>query len=424
MKKNHQSKIDQEESIYERCAGIDVHKKMIMVCLRLGRKTEVREFGTLTCELREMAAWLKENDVQMVAMESTGSYWKPLYNVFEQEEIPAMVVNAGHMKSVPGRKTDVKDAEWIAKLLSQGLLKASFIPDREQREFRELTRFRKSQIEERARTLNRLQKMLEGANIKLSSWVSDIDGKSATRLLELIIDKEEITAQEVLKLRHFNMKASGEELFKSLEGIVTPVQRELFSHIMNVIKEQTAQIEKTESLIFDYMTQSYKEAADAIDAIPGIGTRSAQQIIAEIGIDMSRFPDAAHLCNWAGICPGNNESAKVRKSGKINYANKTLKSTLTQCAQAVKKNKNSFFYAQYQRLVVSRGKNRATIAVAHSLLIAIYHVLSGKAFCDLGADYYNRFNKEKKINSYVKQLSKLGVSVPDDVIRIALEQTA
>jgi transposase len=424
MAKNHPPKIDQEEIIYERCAGIDVHKKMIMVCLRIGRKTQIKEFGTLTCELREMAAWLKENDVQMVAMESTGSYWKPLYNIFEQEGIPAMVVNAGHMKSVPGRKTDVKDAEWIAKLLSQGLLKASFIPNREQREFRELTRFRKSQLEERARTLNRLQKMLEGANIKLSSWVSDINGKSATQFLELIIDQEEFTAQEVERLRHFNMKASTDELYKSLEGIVTPIQRELFTHIMNVIKEQTAQIEKTESLILGYMTRPYQEAVDAIDVIPGIGQISAQQIIAEIGIDMSRFPSAAHLCNWAGICPGNNESASKRKSGKTNYANKTLKSTLTQCAQAAKKNKDSFFYAQYQRLVVRRGKNRATLAVAHSLLIGIYHVLSGKAFCDLGADYYNRFNKEKKINSYVKQLSKLGVNVPDDVIRAALEQTA
>jgi len=424
MKKSHPSKIDQEEIHYERCAGIDVHKKMIMVCLRIGRKTQVKEYGTLTCELREMTAWLKENEVQMVAMESTGSYWKPLYNVFEQEGIPAMVVNAGHMKTVPGRKTDVKDAEWIAKLLSQGLLKASFIPDREQRELRELTRFRKSQIEERSRTLNRLQKMLEGANIKLSSWVSDIDGKSATQLLELIIGKEEFTAEEIERLRHCNMKSSSDELFKSLEGIVTPIQRELFRHIMNVIKEQTAQIEKTESLIKDYMTESYQEAAVAIDTIPGIGPISAQQIIAEIGIDMSRFPDASHLCNWAGICPGNNKSGTKQKSGKTKYANKTLKSTLTQCAQAVKKNKKSFFHAQYHRLVVRLGKNRATVAVAHSLLIAIYHVLSGKSFCDLGADYYNRFNQEKKIYSYVKQLSKLGVNVPDDVIRSALKKVA
>ena len=332
-----------------------------------------------------------------------------------------MVVNAGHMKSVPGRKTDVKDAEWISKLLSQGLLRPSFIPDREQRELRELTRFRKSQIEERARNLNRLQKMLEGANVKLSSWLSDISGKSATELLELIIGKEDFTMEDVEQCRHVNLKATTEELFDSLEGIITPIQRKMFKHVMKVIRMQTAQIAETEKLISSYMSKAYKAAADAIDTIPGVGRISAQQIIAEIGHDMDRFPSAAHLCNWAGICPGNNESAGKRKSGKTNYANKTLKSTLTQCAQVVKKKKNSFFSAQYQRLVVRRGSNRATLAVAHSLLIAIYHVLKGEKFRDLGDDFYNRFNKEKKINSYVTQLKKLGVDVPDNVIRRAFE---
>ena len=413
-----------EDVIYQRCAGIDVHKKLIVVALRIGRKVTVRDFGTLTHELREMTAWLKENGCQMAAMESTGSYWKPLYNIFEIEELPAMVVNAQHLKAVPGRKTDVKDAEWIAKLLSQGLLKPSFIPDREQRELRELTRFRKSQIDERARNLNRLQKMLEGANIKLSGFVSDIDGKSATELLELVIDKPDFTVEEVEARRHGGMNASAEVLFRSLEGIVTPVQRELFKHVMHVIREQTAQIEKTDVMIRGYMTEAYKKAADAIDAIPGIGQISAQQIVAEIGVDMSRFPTAAHLCNWAGLCPGNNESAGKRKSGRTNHANKTLKSTLVQCAQSVKRNKNSFFSAQYQRLVVRRGKNRATVAVAHSMLIAIYHVLNGANFRDLGADYYTNFNREKKINSYVKQLAKLGVSIPDDVLRSAIKDSA
>ena len=244
-----------DEVIYERCAGIDVHKRMVMVCLRIGRKTQVREFGTLTHELREMTAWLKENGCQMAAMESTGSFWKPLYNIFEIEELPAMVVNAQHMKTVPGRKTDVKDAEWIAKLLSQGLLKPSFIPDREQRELRELTRFRKSQIEERARNLNRLQKMLEGANIKIASMVSDIDGKSASELLELIIGKPDFTVEDVAKRRHKKMHATAEELFQSLEGIVTPIQRELFKHVMSVIREQTSQIEQTDILIRNYITE-------------------------------------------------------------------------------------------------------------------------------------------------------------------------
>ena len=412
-----------EDVIYERCAGIDVHKKLIVVALRIGRKVTVRNFGTLTHELREMTAWLKENGCQMAAMESTGSYWKPLYNIFEIEELPAMVVNAQHMKTVPGRKTDVKDAEWIAKLLSQGLLKPSFIPDREQRELRELTRFRKSQIDERARNLNRLQKMLEGANIKLSGFVSDIDGKSATAFLELVIGKPDFTMEDIETRRYGGMKASTEELFRSLEGIVTPIQRELFKHVMGVIREQTTQIEKTDAMIQGYMTEAYKKAADAIDAIPGIGQISAQQIVAEIGVDMSRFPTAAHLCNWAGICPGNNESAGKRKSGRTNHANKTLKSTLVQCAQSAKRNKSSFFSAQYRRLVVRRGKNRATVAVSHSMLIAIHHVLSGVAFQDLGVDYYANFNREKKINSYVKQLAKLGVSIPDDVLRSAIKDS-
>jgi transposase len=395
-----------------------------MVCLRIGRKTQIREFGTLTHELREMTAWLKENGCEMAAMESSGSFWKPLYNIFEIEGLPAMVVNAQHMKTVPGRKTDVKDAEWIAKLLSQGLLKPSFIPNREQRELRELTRFRKSQIEERARNLNRLQKMLEGANIKLASMVSDIDGKSATAFLELVIGKPDFTVEDVAAYRHGRLKASVDELFRSLEGIVSPIQRELFAHVMKVIREQTSQIEQTDTMIQRYMTEAYRVATAALATIPGIGQVSAQQIIAEIGHDMGRFPTSAHLCNWAGICPGNNKSAGKQKSGRTNYANKILKSTLVQCAQAVKKNKKSFFSAQYQRLVVRRGKNRATVAVAHSLLIAIYHVLQGVQFHDLGSDYYTQFNREKKINSYLKQLEKLGVSIPDDVLRAAIAEGA
>ena len=184
-----------EDVYYERCAGIDVHKKFLVVCLRIGRKTEVRKFGTLTHEIRDMVAWLKANGCQMAAMESSGSYWKPIYNIFEQEDIPAMVCNAYHIKNVPGRKTDVNDAQWIAKCLSQGLLNPSFVPDHEQRELRDMTRFRKSQIEERARNINRLQKFLEGANVKMGDWLSDIEGKSATQLLELIIGKPDFTVE-------------------------------------------------------------------------------------------------------------------------------------------------------------------------------------------------------------------------------------
>jgi transposase len=318
----------------------------------------------------------------------------------------------------------MKDAEWIAKLLSQGLLRASFIPDREQRDMRDLTRFRKSQIEERARNLNRLQKMLEGANIKLASFVSEIEGKSATELLERIIGKPDFTMEDVVARRHGSLKASAQELFQALEGVISPMQRELFQHVMRVIREQSAQIERTDAMIAAHMSDAYRQAAQALTAIPGIGVVSAQQILAEIGYDMSRFPSSGHLCKWAGVCPSNNESAGKRKSGKTSHENKTLKSTLAQCAQSAKKNKTSFFSAQYQRLVVQRGKNRANLAVAHSLLIAIYYLLQGAQFHGLGADYYTQFNREKKINSHIKQLEKLGVSIPDDVLRAAINEGA
>ena len=207
---------------------------------------------------------------------------------------------------------------------------------------------------------------------------------------EVVISKDDFTVDDVDERRSRRMKASAKELFQSLDGVISPVQRQLFRHVMQVIQNHTVEIAETDALIRGYISKSYQEAADAIDEIPGIGKISAQQIIAEIGHDMSRFSTAAHLCNWAGICPGNNESAGKRKSGKTNYANKTLKSTLIQCAQAAKKNTDSFFYAQYQRLVVRRGKNRATVAVAHSMLIAIYHVLKGENFRDLGSDYYTQ----------------------------------
>ena len=411
-----------DEVYYERCAGIDVHKKLLVVCLRIGRKAEVREFGTLTHEIREIIAWLKVNGCQMTAMESTGSYWKPIYNIFEQEGLPAMICNAYHIKNVPGRKTDVNDAQWIAKCLSQGLLNPSFIPDREQRELRDMTRFRKSQIEERARNINRLQKFLEGANIKVGSWLSDVEGKSASALLELVIGRADFTVDDVSERMHGNMKSTAEELFLSLDGSITPSQREFFAHVMAVIREQTAQIEKTDMLIQRSLSDNYKAAVEALDAIPGIGKVSAEQIIAETGIDMSRFRNQHSLSNWAGVCPGNNESAGKRKSGKTPPGNKTLKSTLAQCAKSAKNKKDSFFSAQYSRLVSHRGKNRATMAVAHSMLIAIYFVLNGCVYEDLGADYYMQFNREKKINSHIKQLSKLGVIIPDDILKAAIER--
>jgi len=226
---------------------------------------------------------------------------------------------------------------------------------------------------------------------------------------------------DVAERMHGNMKSTAEELFLSLEGSITPSQREFFAHVMTVIREQTVQIEKTDAMIQRSLSDNYRAAVEALDAVPGIGKVSAEQIIAETGVDMSRFRNQHSLSKWAGVCPGNNESAGKRKSGRTPHGNKTLKTTLVLCAQSAKNNKKSFFSAQYSRLVSHRGKNRATMAVAHSMLIAIYFVLNGCVYEDLGADYYMQFNREKKINSHVKRLSKLGVNIPDDILRAAIE---
>ena len=396
--------------IYGVSCGLDVHKKEITAALFSGGSDEavLRSFGTSTYELKEMVAWLKSENCEQVAMESSGVYWKPVYNILEMEGVPAMVVNASHMKAIPGRKTDAGDAEWLCDLLRHGLLRGSFIPDKDQREYRDLTRYRNSRTEERTREINRLQKFLEGVNIKLSSHVSDVMGKSASKLLGLALTQDEITDGQVMAAKHANMKASMGELKESLTGIISPLQKELISMVIDVIEEQTAQIEKVEKLIQKYSKEAYEEAAKQLMAMPGIGIKSATTIIAEIGIDMSRFPTANHLSSWAGVSPGNNESAGKRKSGKTTKGNKTLKKTLIQCATSAIKNKNSFYYAQYQRLAVRKGGKKAVVAVAHTMLINIYHVLSGKEYKDLGANYYTQFNREKKINSHLRQLKQLG----------------
>ena len=400
--------------MYGVCCGLDVHKKVITAALMTGaEKVVVKTFGTTTTELKTMVEWLKSAGCEQVAMESTGVYWKPVYNILEMEEIPSIVVNASHMKAIPGRKTDVNDAEWIADLLKHGLLQASFIPEKDQREYRELVRYRSSRTEERSREINRLQKMLEGMNIKLGDFVSDVTGKSANKLLNLALANDELTDEQITEASHGNLKSNLNELKESLNGIITPLQRELVTMVIRVIEEQTKQIAEVEALIRKYTKEAYEEAAKKLEAIPGVGTKSAQAIVAEIGIDMSRFPTANHLCSWAGVVPGNNESAGKRKNARSRKGNKHLKKTLTQCATSAVKNKNSFFHAQHQRLVVRKGCNKATIAVAHTMLIAIYYVLSGNEFKDLGVDYYTQFNKEKKINSYLKQLQKLGWTSPE-----------
>ena len=406
------------KKVYDNCCGIDVHKKLIVACFVHGRKQEVREFGATTRELLLLADWLLQGDCQMTAMESTGSYWKPLYNVLEASGLEAMVVNARHMKAVPGRKTDVQDAEWIADLLQHGLLQPSYIPDKAQRELRELVGYRKSLVRDKSAELNRLQKMLEGANIKLSGTVADINGKSARSILDIVQSGEEVTVAKLEEMREkklvaANLRATDAQLADDLNGVMTPLQRKMMKVLRSHIDELSRHITELDDEIDRNMKDDEKKACAAIRDITGIAEASARAIISVIGTDMSRFPTDAHISSWAGLCPGNNESAGKRRSGKTRKGNALLRSTLVVCAHSAVKNKNSFFYAQFQRISARRGSKRAYVAVAHSMLVAIYHVLKdGVVFKDLGAGYYNQFNKERKINSYLKKLKALGWEEP------------
>ena len=384
--------------VYDSCCGIDVHKKLMVACFIRGRRQEVREFGATTRELLALVDWLLEGGCQMVAMESTGSYWKPLYNILESSGLEAMVVNAQHMKAVPGRKTDVRDSEWIADLLQHGLLTASFIPDRAQRELRELVGYRKSLVQDKNRELNRLQKMLEGANIKLSGTVSDINGKSARCILESLASGEAIDSakyDELLAGKKISgrLKASKEQILDDLNGVMSPLQRQMMRIILSHIDELEAHIRELDGRIDDHMKPDEKKAVDAIKDVTGLGVDSARIIISVIGTDMGRFPTDANIASWAGLCPGSNESAGKRRSGKTRKGNRLLRTTLITCAHSAANSKKSFFHAQFQRISAHRGSTRAYVAVAHSMLIAIYHILKdGVAFQDLGADYYNQFN--------------------------------
>lgn len=398
----------------------------MVACFIHGREQELREFGATTKELLELADWLHKGGCQMIAMESTASYWKPLYNILESTGLNAIVVNAQHMKAVPGRKTDAKDAEWIADLLQHGLLQASYIPDKAQRELRELVGYRKSLVADKSRELNRLQKMLEGANIKLSGSVAEINGMSSRKILEVILSGEKIDAEKLEQMKKdkliaHNLKTPFSQLAQDLNGFITPVQYRMMRELLSHIDELDIHIQNLNNDINNHMRNEEKQAVEAIKTVTGIADTSAQAIIAVIGTDMGRFPTDGHISSWAGLCPGNNESAGKKHSGKTRKGNQLLRTTLVVCAHSAVKVKDSYFHAQFQRISVHRGKKRAYVAVAHSLLIAIYHVLKdGVEFKDLGVEYYNQFNKERKIKAYLKKLKALGW----EDLRAMIEQPA
>lgn len=398
------------EVVYKQCCGLDVHQKSVVACVMMPKGKESRTFGTMTQDLLELSDWLVSCGVTHVAMESTGVLWKPVYNLLEGLGLTLLVVNAHHIKSVPGRKTDMKDAEWIAKLLQHGLLRGSYIPDRPNRELRELVRYRRSLIQQRAQAVNRIQKVLEGANIKLSSVASDITGVSGRAMLEAISSGQDDPDTLVL-LAKGRLQSKRVELKQALRGLTGPHQRLLIQSLLRQLDFLANEVTSLDREIADRMV-SCEEAINRIDTIPGVGRRTAEELLAEIGPDMSRFPSAAHLASWARICPGNNESAGKRKSSHIGQGNRWLRSALVEAARATAHTKNNYLSAQYHRLAARRGSNRATIALAHTILVIIYYMLvRGTSYHELGGNYFDERNEQAAIKRAVNRIEQLGYKV-------------
>ena len=402
------------DTLYPRCAGIDVHKANVVVCVRRcdapGKVfEEVRTFSTMTRDLLALADWLAEHGVTHVAMESTGVYWKPVFNLLEGG-VHVILVNAEHIKSVPGRKTDVKDCQWIAQLLQHGLLKPSFVPPAPTRELRDLTRQRTQLIGERSAAANRIQKVLEDANIKLASVATDVLGASGRDMLEALIAGE-TDPQKLAELARKRLRAKIPALQLALEGRVTDHHRFLLrmhldhvSHLEELIARLGARIEEA--------LAPFAQAQERLQTIPGVSQRVAETVLAEVGTNMDQFPSAEHLASWAGMSSGNNESAGKRRSGRTTKGNRWLKRILVQAAWAASHTKGTYLAGQYHRLAKRRGKKRALVAVGHTLLVIIYHVLKrGTTYQELGPNFLDRLEPERLTRQLVKRLEALGHKV-------------
>ena len=400
------------EQVIERGCGIDIHKMVLVATIRgIGIKEETRTFDGFTESIEGLRDWLKENSVTHVAMESTGVYWKPVYNILESD-FEILLVNARHIKNVPGQKTDKKDSKWITKLLLSGLLKGSFIPPKPIRELRDLTRYKRKVIEQISSEKNRIHKLLEDANIKLSSVVSNLSGATATKIIDAMIGGEE-NIEELVKYRHGKMQSSVEDLASSLKGNLTDHHR----FMLQTVKES---IKSKEQIIFKLQEQIDKQLkenelmldAELLATIPGVGKDGAAYIIAEIGNNMDQFPSEQHLASWAGMSPGSNESAGKKKSTRITHGDKYLKVLLVQFAWAATRTKGTYLRSKYDSLVGRRGKKRALIAVGHKILVAAYFILKNKvAYKELGAEYLQELKKGKQIKRHIQLLKELGVDI-------------
>jgi transposase len=414
------------DPILQSCAGLDIHKKSIMACvLRTGAKKEVRLFSTMTRDVLELGEWLAERQVTHVAMESTGVFWKPIHDLLE-DRFKLLLVNAQHIKQLPGRKTDVRDCEWIAQLLQHGLLRPSFVPPPPQRELRDLARHRVQVTAVKTQIANRIQKTLEGANVKLSSVASDVLGVSGRDMIRAIIAGVQ-DPEELAELARKRLRGKIPQLKVALEGKVTEHHRFMLKLLLLDLEHQEAVIEALTSRIQEVIAKEderlreqapssdalpFQEAVALLKTIPGIRDAAAHTILPEIGVDMSQFPSAAHLASWAGMSPGNNQSAGKRGSGRTTKGNRWLRRILVQVALAAAHTKGTYFGSQYRRLAAKRGKNRASIAVAHTILVVIYHVLrTRKPYRELGADYFDQLNPERTTRNLVKRLEALGHKV-------------
>jgi transposase len=391
-----------------------VHKKTVVAAIIVpgeqgDLRKETRTFGTMTSDLLALSDWLLSCSVTHVAMESTGEYWKPVFNILENN-FEVLLVNAQHIKAVPGHKTDVKDSEWIAELLRHGLMKASFVPPLGQRELRDLTRYRSTFVRTRATLVNRVHKVLEGANIKLTSVATDVMGVSGRAILAAIVQGQS-TPEAMAELARGRMRDKRELLAKALEGRVQAHHRFVLVELLGQIDSMDETIQRFNEQIEEYC-RPFEEAVVLLDTIPGVGRETAEVIVSEIGTDMSRFPTAEHLASWAGVAPGNHESAGKRYSGKTTKGNKALSAGLNQAAHAAACTRNTYLSAQYRRLAARRGKKKAIVALEHTILVIAYNLIQRKvSYQELGGDYFDKRRPEATAKRLIWRIQQLGYSV-------------
>jgi len=403
------------EILHQRCCGLDVHKDRVMACVlirespREHKRKEVREFGTMTRDLLQLADWLRDRGVKHVAMEATGVYWKPVWNILEGE-FEVVLVNVQHIKRVPGRKTDVKDCEWIAELLQHGLVQASFVPPAEVRELRDLTRYRATLVEEGARVVNRIEKVLEDANLKLASVVTDILGVSGRAILASIVRGEE-DPERLAEMARCRLRAKLPALREALRGRVTEHHRFLLRRLLEHVRFVELEIAKLEERIVEQMRPFQKEV-ELWSSMPGVNQVAAWSMVAELGPGLTAFPSEQHLSSWAGMCPGSDESAGKRRSGKMRKGNPWVRRMLCQVGWRSPRARGTYLSAKYHRIAARRGKERAIIAVAHNVLVIGFHLIRNQCqYYELGPDYFDQLHRCRLERYLVRRLEGLGNQV-------------